>query len=111
MKIKKRCIHCEHKLTCLGTNVCVWDKDRIKALQKILDGLGGIRWPEKRGMQQVSLRWLIAYGKFDREFRGSRNQRRGDAIIFMKKHSKYIQRWFLNQKRTAFICHEGAYGR
>jgi hypothetical protein len=110
-KIKKRCIPCDHKLQCLGSNVCVWDKKRISALQKILDSLGGDRWmKEKRGLKQVSLRQLNAYHKFDREFRGSRNARRGEAILFMKKYSNQIQRWRLNQKRTAFICDKERYG-
>ncbi len=102
-KIKKRCIRCEHKLECLGTNVCVWDKTRITKLQKILDGLSDIYRFEKRGLQQVSLRRLVSFSNFHLEFRGSRNQRRGDAIIFIKKHARFIRGWFLNRKRTSFI--------
>ena len=105
-KIKKRCIRCEHKLECLGTNVCVWDRERIAKLQKILNGLAHDYWPRKRGLHQVSLRWLVSFGKFHLEFRGSRNQRRGDAILFMKKHARFIHGWFLNQKRTSFIRRE-----
>jgi hypothetical protein len=109
-KVKKRCIPCDYKLECLGTNVCIWDKKRIGQLQKILDGLGNERWLKlKRGLKQVSLRELNAYHKFDREFKGSRNIRRGEAILFMKKYSKQVQRWHINQKRTAFICDTGSY--
>ena len=108
-KVKKRCIPCDHKLECLGTNVCIWDKTRISKLQKILDNIAhdSARWRKYSGCSknaQVSLRMIVAYHKFDTEFRGSRNQRRGDAILFMKKYSKQIHRWRLNQKRTAFIC-------
>jgi hypothetical protein len=109
-KVKKRCIPCDHKLECLGTNVCIWDKKRIGQLQKILDRIGNDRWMRmRRGLKQVSLRELNAYHKFDREFKGSRNVRRGEAILFMKKYSKQVQRWHLNQKRTAFICDTGSY--
>ena len=109
-KVKKRCIPCDHKLECLGTNVCIWDKKRIRQLQRILDRLGNDRWAKNvRGLRQVSLRELVAYHKFDREFRGSRAVRRGEAVLFMKKYCKQIQRWRLNQKRTAYICMKEQY--
>lgn len=93
---RKRCKKCKHLVDCMFDEVCFLDVKRLKRLNSILAGVAS-QWRDMvfyTRPRTLTVKEIISYHKFDLQFTGSRNERRGQARAFITRHgSKVISDW------------------
>lgn len=101
---RTRCDLCQHKLDCLANNSCVLDNKLVSQLNgilaKVYSDFMDKYYPER--YFKVTLRELIVIHEFEKNFRGSRVQRRAQARAFIRRYARQVYGWQLSANRNSF---------